>query len=298
MFGDERFKVPHPARRIIYLIPEAGARSFYKRLKGMGLDQHLYDRDTNPEGRLFVRTLSKGKKVELIDELLLSVVEGADVFLDTAIRWLEGDENSSKDTKILTTNIMNLLIRKARSIWCAHHAPKGFENAETMTMQNMFRGSGEYSAALSNAYGLCKINEDTKTVHVSCLGGRDLESHVPDFQIQPVVNDDKQITGWRVSNPNAGKLAAHRPKKKPGRRSSPADAWRAVAVELFGKGYGRPKISEILIERGHKDATDRRVRDVLNQYKNEKADAQKLTADLPEIAQIELPEPDDDSPRF
>jgi hypothetical protein len=213
LFGDPRFKVPKAARRVIYLIPEVGARSFYKRLKLLGLDQYLYDPATNPEGRLLVRTLSKGARVELIDELLLSLVEGADIFLDTAIRWIEGDENSSGDAKIFTTNVMNLVTRKARSIWCAHHAPKGFEDKDSMTLANMFRGTGELGASLTNAYGLCKLDKNTNKVHVSCIEGRDLDQIVEDFHIQPVKDADGKTRGFEVVNNSAGKLADHKPKK-------------------------------------------------------------------------------------
>jgi len=213
---------------------------------------------------------------------LLSFAEGADIFLDTAVRWLSGDENKSTEVKVLTTNIMNLISHKARSVWCAHHAAKGFESADSMSLQNMFRGSNEYGAALSNAYGLCKLDKESALVHVSCLDGRDLESHVPDFHIMPTRNESKQITGFYVSNPNAGSLANHKPKKKRGRRAASSDAWKAIAIELAGQGYGRDKISEALVERGHKDATPARVRTVLEQHDEEKAEARETVEAMQE----------------
>jgi RecA-family ATPase len=220
LFDDSRFKVPAKSTRVIYLIPEVGARSFYKRLRLLGLDHHIYDPQENTEGGLLVRTLSKGKRVELIDELLLSLVEGADVFLDTAIRWIEGDENNSSDVKILTQNIMNLVTRKARSIWCAHHAPKGFEQKDSMTLANMFRGSGEYGAALSNAYGLSKLDKVANKIHVSCIEARDLDEIVPDFHLQPKKDSHGKTRGFEVVNANAGEYSDHKPaKKKSGREA-------------------------------------------------------------------------------
>jgi AAA domain-containing protein len=220
LFDDFRFKVPVKSTRVIYLIPEVGARSLYKRLRLLGLDQYIYDPQENPQGRLLIRSLSKGKRVELIDELLLSLVEGADVFLDTAIRWIEGDENNSSDVKILTQNIMNLLTRKARSIWCAHHAPKGFEQKDSMTLSNMFRGSGEYGAALSNAYGLSKLDKVANKIHVSCIEARDLDEIVPDFHLQPKKDEDGKTRGFEVVNADAGEYADHKPaKEKSGRKA-------------------------------------------------------------------------------
>ena len=100
---------------------------------------------------MFVRTLSAGEKIKLNDPIMLEFSKEADIFIDTAVRYLEGDENSVKDVKVLTENVLNLLSVGARSVWAAHHAAKGFESATTMTLQNMFRGSGEFGAALTNA---------------------------------------------------------------------------------------------------------------------------------------------------
>jgi len=181
LFGDSRLTVPRKSKRVIYLCPEAGRGSMRKRLKMLELIDHLYDPITNPGGRLYLRTLSKGQKLPLTDSLLLELTKGADIFIDTAIRYLEGDENSSKDVKVLTENVLNLLSVGARSLWVAHHAPKGFENASTMTLQNMFRGSGEYGAALTNAYGLCTEDEHITKIRLHCITGRDLDEQIPDM---------------------------------------------------------------------------------------------------------------------
>ena len=183
LFGDDRLKV-HTATRCIYLCPEAGRGSIKKRLKMLGLIQHLYDPITNPEGRLYLQTLSKGKKIALTDPVLLELAKGADIFIDTAVRYLEGDENAVKDVRVLTENILNLLAVGARSVWVAHHAPKGFENASTMSLQNMFRGSGEFGAALTNAYGVCTEEEATTKLRFHSIVGRDLDELIPDMILQ------------------------------------------------------------------------------------------------------------------
>lgn len=184
LFGDERLTVPKKAKRCIYLCPEASRGSIKKRLKMLGLIEHLYDPITNPEGRLYLQTLSKGRKISLTDPMLLELAKGADIFIDTAVRYLEGDENAVKDVRVLTENILNLLAVGARSVWVAHHAPKGFENASTMTLQNMFRGSGEFGAALTNAYGLCTEDEATTKIRLHCICGRDLDEPIPDMILQ------------------------------------------------------------------------------------------------------------------
>lgn len=184
LFGDDRLTVPNKARRCIYLCPEAGRGSIKKRLKMLGLIEHLYDPITNPDGGLYLQTLSKGRKISLTDPMLLELAVGADIFIDTAVRYLEGDENAVKDVRVLTENILNLLAVGARSVWVAHHAPKGFENASSMTLQNMFRGSGEFGAALTNAYGLCTEDEATTRIRLHCICGRDLDEPIPDMILQ------------------------------------------------------------------------------------------------------------------
>lgn len=210
LFGDERFTVPNKATRAIYLIPEAGRGSVKKRLKLLGLIEHLYDPITNPDGRLFIRTLSAGEKIKLTSPALLEIVRGADIFIDTAVRYLEGSENDVEDVKVLTENILNLLAVGARSVWVAHHAAKGFENASNMSLQNMFRGSGEFGAALTNAYGLCQEEEATNKVRFHCITGRDLDEQIPDMILQgrPWLN---QIGNFKVIDVNAEPRTAGRP---------------------------------------------------------------------------------------
>lgn len=184
LFGDERLTVPNKAKRCIYLCPEASRGSIKKRLKMLRLVEHLYDPITNPDGGLYLQTLSKGRKIALTDPVLLELAKGADIFVDTAVRYLEGDENAVKDVRVLTENILNLLAVGARSVWVAHHAPKGFENASTMTLQNMFRGSGEFGAALTNAYGLCTEEEATTKIRLHPIVSRDLDELLPDMILQ------------------------------------------------------------------------------------------------------------------
>jgi hypothetical protein len=202
LFGDERFKVPHKAKRVIYLCPEAGRGSIKKRLKLLGLIDYLYDPITNPDGVLYLQTLSK-PKIALNDPLLLELAKDADVFIDTAVRYLDGSENDVKDVKIVTENVLNLLTKGARSVWVAHHSAKGFENASSMTLGNMFRGSGEFGAAGTNFYGLCTEDEATTRIRFHCICGRDLDELIPDMILQgrPYLST---ISNFGIIDNNAG----------------------------------------------------------------------------------------------
>jgi hypothetical protein len=151
------------------------------------------------------------------------LAKGADIFIDTAVRYLEGDENAVKDVRVLTENILNLLAVGARSVWVAHHAPKGFENASTMTLQNMFRGSGEFGAALTNAYGVCTEDQATTKIRFHCITGRDLDEFIPDMILQgrPHLSE----TGnFHIENANAA--------PRTGKAGAPADPQKQQKLEF------------------------------------------------------------------
>ena len=183
LFNVPDLKVPQKSRRVIYLCPEAGRTSLRKRLKVLGLIEHLYDPITNPEGRLYLRSLSKGSKLKLDDPKLFELAKGSDVFIDTAVRYLEGDENSSGDVKVLTENILNLLAMGARSMWVAHHSGKSFASATEITLENCARGSSEFAAALTNAIGVVQMDKDTNLVHFHFIDGRDMDEPVKDMHL-------------------------------------------------------------------------------------------------------------------
>src|SRR4029077_16858091 len=125
------------ADRVMYLIPEAGLGPFSSRLKTFHLEEHIRD------GRLFYRTLSAEGQLSLTDPRLLEAVKGADVFLDTAIRFMVGDENSAAEQKLFADNLFGLQRAGARTVTGAHHSPKSFGKENFMTLENVLRGSGD-----------------------------------------------------------------------------------------------------------------------------------------------------------
>jgi RecA-family ATPase len=113
----------HESKRVVYLIPESGMTPFAARTKLFDLVRHAGD-------RFFCRTLdSQDPDAPLTDPAILKSCEGADVFLDTAVRFMEGEENSASDNRQFAKNLFALLRAGARTVTGLHHAPKQFERA-------------------------------------------------------------------------------------------------------------------------------------------------------------------------
>jgi len=149
LFGYSGFPVLKPAKRVLYLVPESGLGPFVHRLKLFGLLDHVRDE------RLLFRTMTaKEQDTTLADLRILKAAEGADVFLDTSIRFSNGEENSASDNRPFAKMLFNLQAAGARSIVGAHHSPKGFENRESITLDNTLRGSGDIGAMLATCWAV------------------------------------------------------------------------------------------------------------------------------------------------
>ncbi len=170
----ETFNVTERAAKIVYLIPECSRVSFKPRLKAM----QLYD---EIGVRLFVRTLSKGPVLELTNLDFLSTIQGAHVFCDTAIRFMQcTDENSANEAATgLSDDFFAMQRAEAKSITALFHSPKSFAKERIMTLENMIRGTGEFGAMLSTAWGLRQIDESTNTIHIENLKARDFQACGP-----------------------------------------------------------------------------------------------------------------------
>jgi hypothetical protein len=170
--------------RVVYLIPEAGIAAIKRRLEKMKLLEFV------KEGRLFVMPRSIAMVRKLDDPRIREAAKGADVFLDTAIRFIEGDENKSVEVKIFSENCLDLAT-VARTVWAAHHAPKSFAEAKMMSLENMLRGSGDLAAMISNAFGIAKVDKETTEIHIESLGQRDDDEYLAPFRVQgrPHIDD-------------------------------------------------------------------------------------------------------------
>ena len=172
------------AKRVVYLVPEVGLRGVMKRLRKLGMVDYLYDSATHPEGRLFVQTLSSRDKLKLDDSVLLQAVQGADVFVDPIIRYIEGEENNASDQRILSNKLLALISAEARSVWCAHHSPKAFKDVTDITTQNVLRGTGEFAAFPDLIFGVLKTNDETSRLYIRCADARDDDEYLGDFEVE------------------------------------------------------------------------------------------------------------------
>ena len=206
---------------------------FVHRLKLFHLLDHVRDQ------RLFIRTLSASGRLSLTDPQLLQAVKGADVFLDTAIRFMEGDENSSGEQREFAELLFDLQRAGARTITGAHHSPKSFAKDNFMALENILRGSGDIGAMLCTCWGLSQLDPVTNRVFVQNCKARDFAACEP-FIIQGRPSIDE--TGYfELTNPPsfAGNYAdaknnnAGRP-HMPDKDQKLADA---VRLQAAGKSY-------------------------------------------------------------
>ena len=140
----DHFAVVRQPTRVLYLCPEMGIRSFTDRVRKIGLLPYV--------GKtLFVRTMSAEGTLEL-DELTPEELAGAVVIIDTAIRYLKGDENSSEDMRVFAASIFRLLRDGGSAVVLLHHSAKGTKESTELTLENAMRGSGELGAFLSSCW--------------------------------------------------------------------------------------------------------------------------------------------------
>lgn len=260
------FKVPVPSKRVIYLVPEAGLAQMKRRLNLMRLMQYL--NPEHEEQRLFVMPRRINMVTDLADARILKAAEGADVFLDTLVRFVEGDENNVADIKKFSNLCLNLATI-ARTVTIAHHSPKAFGDADTMTLENMLRGSGDLGAMLSNAFGLRQINKETNQVHIACLAARDDDKFLKDFQIEgrPHINNSGDFLMTKKPG-EAGKLSDHVQKKSGRKRDPKTEAWLPQAITMDAQGIAHTQIAVELVKKGFevsRQTVGRRIAEVRKQ---------------------------------
>ena len=169
----DNYKVIEPVN-VIYLVPEAGERSFRKRMERMGINE-----------RFLCRTMRDGV-IKLADSLLLSAVRELKpvVFLDTAIRFsgAESENSSSENAKGLANDIFALLRAGAPAVIGLHHRSKEAAS-QSMSLENVLRGTGDLGAMCDAVYGLETKDADSTRLLVKCVKPRDFEPVKP-FEIQ------------------------------------------------------------------------------------------------------------------
>jgi Bifunctional DNA primase/polymerase, N-terminal/AAA domain len=148
LFGIPEYTVNKP-RNVIYLIPESSDRPFRKRGEAFRLPA---------DDRFIARTISSGGPLALSDPALMEAVRQLTpvVILDTASRFLQSnDENSAAQNRLLVNDVIALRAAGAVAVIILHHAKKSTtEKRETMTLENMLRGTSDFGAMCDQAYGI------------------------------------------------------------------------------------------------------------------------------------------------
>jgi hypothetical protein len=208
------------SKRIIYLVPEVGLRGVVKRLRKLKMLDYLYDPVINPDGKLFLQTLSSFPKLALDDTLLLDAVKDADVFVDPLIRFINGDENNSGEQRILSNKLLNLLGCAARSVWVAHHSPKAFKDVRDITTQNVLRGTSEFAAFPDIIFGVLKTDDEKARLYIKCTDARDDDEYLGDFEVElrPWIDEEGDMK--LVVHPGEG--TPLKEQRKAGRKADPA----------------------------------------------------------------------------
>ena len=188
LFGYEGFEVLEQLP-VLYLIPEAGEQSFKARMKAFELDDPT--KFVNPD-MFLTRTRTQGRTIKLDDPALLTAAKGRVIILDTAIRFTNStDENSAAENRYLSEGIYELLRRGARAVIGIHHSPKNAEGKDTMSLENMTRGSGDLGAMLDISYGVRMLDRKSSKVYIENLKPRDFVPPEP-FVLQgrPFIDED------------------------------------------------------------------------------------------------------------
>jgi len=200
LFGHEGFQVTEKAQKVIYLCPESSRTPFAHRLKLFGLDKHVRGPG---KGRLFCRTISVDSQNLTLDDIRLRhAIDGGHVFLDTAVRFMSGDENSASEQRQFATTLFQLLAAGAKTITAAHHAPKGSEGIQPdrMTLETILRGTGELGAMVATCWALKQTDKQSNQIYIKNVKARDFES-VGDFAIQGRPAIDQEGNFRLVSKP-------------------------------------------------------------------------------------------------
>lgn len=242
----DTWRVPHRLP-VLYLVPEVGDQSLKLRLDTLSRSGDTWADDP---AWFAARTFSAGRMLSLSSPEVLAVARNRVVFLDTTIRFIEGDESSASDnSKGLADSVLGLLSNaKAKAVVLLHHSPKAFRNESEMYLENVLRGTGDIGAMISAAYGVRLLDPaDQGLIHVECLKPRDFEGPRP-FQLglKPFLNELGDLA--LVKKPgDAGPLREQKSKGgAPRTQGSPEQ--RQLILKLRGEGKGRHEIAKVVTE--------------------------------------------------
>ena len=231
LFNWDTFAVSRPCNRVLYMIPESCIGPFWARLRLFRLEEHIRSE------RLFVRTLSAKGQVSLTDPRILKAAEGADIFLDTAVRFMDGEENDVESARAFAQTLFALQAAGTRTITGAHHAPKGFGTSERMTLENILRGSGDIGAMLCTSWGVRQIDADASRVYVQNVKARDFQPCAP-FVLEGRPHLDENGNFLMLKPPGMAQDMSEYMPRKSGASGTPGRGQKieqAVSMKATGK---------------------------------------------------------------
>ena len=143
LFGT--FNVTRKPSRVLYLCPEMALIGFANRIRRIGLLQYVGE-------TFFYATMSLKDGVIKLPDISVEEAQGAVIILDTAIRFIEGDENSSQHMKELANQAFQLIRSGAEAVIVLAHSNKEMVKSSELTLDNAMRGSSELTAFLSSCW--------------------------------------------------------------------------------------------------------------------------------------------------
>ncbi len=229
---------------VLYLVPEVGDRSLKLRLDILSQDGSGW---CDHQDWFLSRTFTEGETLSLSSPEVLAVARGRVVFLDTTIRFVEGEENNATDnSKGLARAVLGLIAKGgATGVVLLHHSPKAFRNEQEMYLENVLRGTGDIGAMISAAYGVRLLDPaEAGVVHVECLKPRDFEGPRP-FQLglKPFLNELGDLA--MVKKPgDAGALRDQKGKGGAPKKSTPEQ--RQLVLKLKAEGKSEHAIAQVV----------------------------------------------------
>ncbi len=237
----DHFAVTEKPTRVLYLCPEMGLLSFTDRLRKLGLMKYVGE-------TLFCRTMNSEGNITL-DELTAEELSGAVVIVDTAVRFVLGDENSSEHMKVFAEACFGLMQRGAASALVLFHSLKGTKESSELTLENAMRGSGELGAFISSCWATRLQDSDpanawTTASYLTNVKPRDFES-LP-FE----VTSGKDCRLHIVAAPSTNVKLNSKPQGKPADADGRED--EALAVIQANPDLAQVKITLLLRDLGIK----------------------------------------------
>jgi putative DNA primase/helicase len=215
LFG--HFAVAQKPTRVLYLCPEMGMRSFRKRARSIGLMPYV--------GKtFFCRTMNieDADNPLGLNDLLPDELDGAVVIVDTAIRFIQGDESKSQDMREFAKTLYRLIPHNgqpgAAAVLVLYHSGKAVvKESDELTLENTLRGSSELGAALTCCWGTKLQEQEDPTASVfkavsylKCVKPRDFEDDPKPFETtcdetcKMTYIPNEGVPVLKMRNPNRG----------------------------------------------------------------------------------------------